>query len=72
MLCRQKKEEGQTLLTCTSIVECLSKMAPRLRAEGDGVMLLSSIIIALVLERGPMHATASPTFEKCSVTTEDG
>ena len=35
-----------------SIVKCSSKMAPRLRAEGDGGMLLSPIIISLMLERG--------------------
>ena len=53
MLCRWKKEDRQTLLTCASIVKCLSKMAPRLRADRDGVMLLSPIIISLMLERSP-------------------
>ena len=53
MLCRWKKEDRQTLLTCASIVKCSAKMAPRLRAEGHGVMLLSPIIIPLMLERCP-------------------
>ena len=53
MLCRWKKKERQTLLTCASIVKCSLKMAPRLRAEGDVVMLLSPIIMSLMLERGP-------------------
>ena len=53
MLCRWKKEERQTLLTCASIVKCSSKMAPGLRAEEDWVMLLSPIIISLMMDRGP-------------------
>ena len=53
MLCRWKKEDRQTLLTCASIVKCSIKMALRLRAEGDGVMLLSPMIISLMLERCP-------------------
>ena len=55
LLCRWKKEERKTLLTHASIVKCSSKMAQRLRAEGDRVigLLLSSIILSLMLERGP-------------------
>ena len=51
MLCRWKKEDRQTLMTCASIVKCSSKMAPWLRADRDGAMLLSPIIISLMLER---------------------
>ena len=53
MLYRWKEKERQTLLTCASIVKYSSNMATRLQAEGDGVMMLSPIILSLMLERGP-------------------
>ena len=45
ILCKWKKEERQALLTCAPIVKCSPKMAQWLRAEGDGMMLLSPIMV---------------------------
>ena len=46
-------EERRAANTCTCKVKCSSKMALRLQAEGEEVMLLSPIIISLILERCP-------------------
>ena len=53
MLCRWKKEYRQTLLKCASIVKCASKIARRLRAEGDGSDVVVTNNMSLMLERGP-------------------
>ena len=51
-------------------------MAPGLRAEGDGVMLLSPIIISLMVERYPTvgvrnHGNSNESIAECRRHTSE-